>query len=198
LELGCGGARWSLALSRRGARAVGLDLSWAQLAHARRETRRAGRTLPLVRANAERLPFASGTFDVVFCDWGAMTFADPRRTVPECARVLRPDGLLVFAAASPFSFVTWDRRKDRLGRTLQRDYFGQHRVEFGRNEPTEFRPTYGDWIALFRESGFAIERLVESRPPPGVESAYLPRRVSAWARRWPLECFWRLRKESPP
>jgi SAM-dependent methyltransferase len=124
-----------------------------------------------------------------------MTFADPYRTVPECARVLRRGGLLVFAAASPFSLVAWNARRDRLGRSLRREYFGQHRVEFNRKEPVEFRLTYSDWVTLFRDSGFAIERLIESRPPPGTESAYLSPTASAWGRRWPLECLWRLRKE---
>src|SRR5579862_2322556 len=62
LELGCGGARWSIALARRGARAVGLDLSSAQLGHARREVARAGVAVPLVQGSAERMPFAAGSF----------------------------------------------------------------------------------------------------------------------------------------
>ena len=36
LEYGCGAARWSIELARRGARPVGLDLSSRQLSHARR------------------------------------------------------------------------------------------------------------------------------------------------------------------
>ena len=34
LEFGCGGAQWSTALARNGARPVGFDLSERQLAHA--------------------------------------------------------------------------------------------------------------------------------------------------------------------
>jgi SAM-dependent methyltransferase len=195
LELGCGAARWSISLARRGARPVGLDLSKAQLSRAKELSQRSRHRIPLLRANAERLPFAPASFDLVFSDWGAMTFADPYRTVPECARVLRRGGRLVFAAAGPFSLAAWDVRRDRLGRWLRNEYFGQHRVEFKRSEPVEFRLTYGDWITLFRDSGFAIDRLVESRPPPGVESAYLTRKASEWARRWPLECLWQVRKE---
>ncbi len=86
LELGCGGGQWSIALARLGVRVTGLDLSAAQLAHAAR----AGTHVPLVQASAESVPFASASFDVVFCDHGAMTFADPDYSVPEVARVLRP------------------------------------------------------------------------------------------------------------
>jgi SAM-dependent methyltransferase len=195
LELGCGAARWSIALARRSARPVGLDLSRAQLDRAQALARRARARVPLVRASAEELPFRSGEFDLVFCDWGAMSFADPNRTVPEVARVLRRGGRFVFAGASPWQIVTWDRRSNRQGRRLRSDYFDQHRVDFGRKEPLEFRLPYGEWADLFHRSGFVIERLIEPRPPPGRESAYLPTSVSAWARRWPLELIWKVRKE---
>ena len=38
------------------------------------------------------VPLPDETFDVVFCDHGALTFADPYKVVPECARLLRPMG----------------------------------------------------------------------------------------------------------
>ena len=82
LELGCGAARWSIALARGGARPTGLDLSSVQLAKARELQRESHVRFPLVRASAERLPFRDAAFDLVFCDWGAMTFADPMRRCP--------------------------------------------------------------------------------------------------------------------
>lgn len=192
LELGCGAARWSIALARRGARPVGLDLSLTQLAHARAEVATAGANVPLVRGSAESIPFPSRSFDLVFCDWGAMSFADPHRTVPECARVLRPDGLLVFATASPLRLVTLDRRNDRQAQRLLSDYFGLHRVDFG--DSVEFQLPYGEWFALFDRNGFTVERLVETRPPEGGSTPYLSRADSAWGRRWPMECVWRVRR----
>ncbi len=42
LELGCGAARWSIALAECGARPVGLDFSSRQLQHARRMMEEAG------------------------------------------------------------------------------------------------------------------------------------------------------------
>ena len=39
----------------------------------------AGVDFPLVHASAEAVPFPDASFDVVFCDHGAMTFADPYR-----------------------------------------------------------------------------------------------------------------------
>jgi SAM-dependent methyltransferase len=192
LELGCGAARWSIALRRRGARAVGLDVSSHQLEKARALTRRSRVRLPLVRASAENVPFRSGTFDLVFCDWGAMTFADPQRIVPECARILRRGGRLVFAAAHPFRFVAWDRKHDRQTRRLRRPYFGFSRLEFG--DTVEFTLTFEGWVELFGRSGLVIERLAETRAPAGRRTSYLNRSDSAWGRSWPLECLWSVRK----
>jgi SAM-dependent methyltransferase len=192
LELGCGAARWSLALRRRGARAVGLDQSERQLAAARRVLHAAGTSLPLVRASAETVPFRAASFDLVFCGWGALTFADPERTVPECARILRPGGRLVFAAASPFRFVAWDAKGDRQSTRLRRPYFGTHRLAF--DDTVEFTRTYGEWIELFVRNGFEVERLSETQAPAGGRSTYLSRADSAWGRKWPLECIWSVRK----
>ncbi|HEX9374815.1 MAG TPA: class I SAM-dependent methyltransferase [Actinomycetota bacterium] len=72
LELGCGAAQWSIALARRGARPVGLDLSDRQLEHARRLMAEARVSFPLVHASAEEVPFAGESFDIVFADYGAL------------------------------------------------------------------------------------------------------------------------------
>lgn len=192
LELGCGAARWSVALSRLGARCVGLDQSAAQLSHARRERARGAKALSLVRANAEATPFRDASFDLVFCDWGAMTFCDPYQTVPEAARLLRPDGTFVFVTSTPIFVITDDRRRDRPTRHLRRSYFGLRRIEDPRE--VEFQLPYGVWIDLFRRNGFVIERLIEPQPGPRARSRYLNPAETRWARRWPREAIWKLRK----
>jgi SAM-dependent methyltransferase len=196
LEIGCGAARWSLALARAGARVTGLDFSESQLAHARSVTR--GSTVRLVRGDAERVPFRNASFDIVFCDWGALTFADPFNTVPECARILRLHGLLAFATGSPVGSIGHDPVSDRHTRRFVRDYFGMHRLEFG--DETNFQIPYGEWIGLFVRNGFSVERLHESQPLPEAQTPYLSRIEERWGRRWPLECIWKVRKtgESPP
>jgi SAM-dependent methyltransferase len=196
LELGCGAARWSLALAGKGAHVFGLDQSRAQLGHARRLRARSRRPLELIRASAERVPFRSGRFDLIFCDWGAMTFCDPRRTVPECARLLRPDGRLVFATASPFRPLFEGPRGEPSGMRLRRPYFGLHRVDYP--DEVNFQLTYGDWIDLFRANGLDVERLIETRPGPRARSVYLTRTEEAIARRYPLEAIWSVRRRVGP
>jgi len=193
LELGCGAARWSIALAQRGARPVGLDLSSRQLQHARQLMQEVGVDFPLIEASAEDVPLPDASFDIVFCDWGAMTFCDPLRTVPEAARLLRPGGVFAFANGTPIHFLCQDVKTDKLTDHLVNDYFGMRCLEW--EDEVDFQLTYGEWIRLFRRTGFVVEDLIELRPPEGVASTYRDEAETAWARRWPIENIWRLRNE---
>ncbi|HSL76702.1 MAG TPA: class I SAM-dependent methyltransferase [Candidatus Limnocylindrales bacterium] len=192
LELGCGAAQWSIALAKLGARPVGIDLSDRQLEHARRLQVEAGIDFPLIHASAENVPLPDASFDIVFCDHGAMTFADPYRTVPEASRLLRPGGLFAFSHHTPIESIVWPLDSDRVGERLVVDYFGMHRLDDG--ETSTFQLPYGEWIRLFRTNGFAIEDLIETRPADGATSSYRDAEELAWARRWPAEEIWRVRK----
>jgi SAM-dependent methyltransferase len=192
LELGCGAARWSLALARLGARPVGLDVTPRQLAHARRLMAGAGVTFPLIEASAEAVPLPDASFDIVFCDWGAMTFCDPALTVPEASRLLRPGGLFAFATATPIQVICQEMETDRLGRRLVNDYFGMRRLEWP--DEVDFQLPYGEWIRLFRRNGLVVEDLIETRPPPGATSTYRDADETEWARHWPMEAIWKVRK----
>lgn len=85
LELGCGHALVTNELQRRaGGCVVGLDRHAATLARAAGTTE-AG----LVCANAEQLPFAERTFELVFCQWTWLWLEHPARVAAEVARVLQ-------------------------------------------------------------------------------------------------------------
>lgn len=58
-----------------------------------------------------------------------MNFADPYRTVPEVARLLRPGGLFAFCHLSPIVDLCWPDAAGRAGDRLVRDYFGMHRID---------------------------------------------------------------------
>jgi SAM-dependent methyltransferase len=195
LELGCGAAQWSIALHRLGARLTALDNSACQLEHARALMQAAAVEFPLVHANAESTDLPGGSFDIVFCDHGAMTFADPYRTVPEAARLLRPGGLLAFSMDTPVLSIAWPPESDHPGDRLIMNYWELHAID----EPghsTSFQLPYGTWIRLFRAAGFFVEDLVELRPPPDAVSSYRGEIEREWARRWPMEHIWRVRKEA--
>jgi ubiquinone/menaquinone biosynthesis C-methylase UbiE len=194
LEFGCGAARWSIALAGIGARPVGIDISARQLQHARRLMDEAGLDFPLIEASAEEVPLPDASFDIVFCDWGAMTFCDPRRTVPEAARLLRPGGSFAFTTATPISMLCQNIQTDQIEQRLVNDYFGMHRLEW--EDEVDFQLPYGEWIRLFRQNGFVVEDLIEVQPPAGATSTYRSNEETEWARHWPMENIWKLRKEA--
>jgi ubiquinone/menaquinone biosynthesis C-methylase UbiE len=192
LEFGCGGAQWSIALAKRGARCVGLDISERQLEHARTAMRRHGVDFPLLRASAENVPLPDASFDIVFCDHGAMTFADPAHTVPEAARLLRSGGLFAFSHETPLHFVCWDERSDRVSTQLQTSYFDKRYADDGTS--VVFSLPYAEWIRLFRNHSFIVEDLIELRPPQDAQTTYTDFVTMEWASAWPAEQIWRLRK----
>jgi SAM-dependent methyltransferase len=187
LELGCGAARWAASLARRGARVVGLDISAGQLRHAA-----AADGASLIQSDARALPFADGTFDIVISDYGGMSWADPYRTVPEVARVLRPGGQLAFCTNTPFFAMCWDNEERNLTAELRHAYFGLH-VRTVAPGAWDYVLGYGDWIALFRTCEMVVEAVIEEPPPADAITTFADR-PSAWTGRWPIEAIWSARK----
>jgi SAM-dependent methyltransferase len=104
LDLACGVGAMSSRLLRHfpGLRLVGLDLSATQLD----ACRRTHPGVPLVRASGERLPFADGTFDRVYCSWLLEHVPSPVTILHEVRRVLAPGGLCQFVEVDNHSFFT--------------------------------------------------------------------------------------------
>lgn len=112
LDLGAAtGAATRLLRKRfRGATVIALDLSRAML---ERAARRAGSWLskaPAVQADAARLPMADGSVDLVFSNLLLPWIDDRRAVFGEVARVLRAEGLFLFATLGPDSLGGWCRR----------------------------------------------------------------------------------------
>jgi len=53
-----------------------------------------------VEGDIRDLPFADNTFDVVVCTWTVEIMADPRAVVQEFIRVIKPDGIVIYAFCS--------------------------------------------------------------------------------------------------
>jgi ubiquinone/menaquinone biosynthesis C-methylase UbiE len=100
LDAGCGGGRNSLAMARLGAKeVVGIDLGEEGLADARRRAREMS-NVRFQHASIMDIPFADGTFDMVWCAGVLMITADENRALDELARVVKKGGylyLLVYA-----------------------------------------------------------------------------------------------------
>lgn len=197
LELGCGAAQWSVALAGRGARVTGLDLSEEQLRQAREAAEAAGVDVQLVHASADDVPLPDASFDVVFCDHGAIGWADPLVLIPECARLLRPGGLLAWCWGTPTLEACWPVDTEVAGRELVRDVHDMHRFIDEMDGTVSFMLPHSRTIAALRGAGLVVEDLLELRPPADATSTYrpLPEQLE-WARRWPMEEIWRARKPS--
>jgi SAM-dependent methyltransferase len=196
LEYGCGASQSGIKLAKLGARVIGMDVSFSQLRAGLGNMELTGVRLPTVQADAERTPFRDGSFDLVWCDHGAMSFADPFRTVPEVARILRPGGTFVFSILSPFSWIAMGVG-DAVTHRFEAPYFGMHAIDI--DEPgwrtTEFQLPYGEWIRLFGGNGFRVVDLIELRPEPDAVSTYVDPSELPWSRRYPYDQIWKVRKD---
>ncbi len=94
LDVGCQLGALPVALSELGALVTGVDVDDALLDGARLRAGCYGARATFARAEAEALPFADASFDVVTFVDVIEHVRDPRRAVRELARVLRPGGLL--------------------------------------------------------------------------------------------------------
>ena len=193
IDLGCGTGYVCAWLARRGALPVGIDVSDEQLENARVLQRQFRLGFPLVRASADEVPFDDESFDFAISEYGASTWVDPYRWVPEAARLLRPGGRLVFLVNGAVLMACTPEDGAQTATTLERDYFHMHRFEFPGDTSVEFHLPHGDWVRLLRANGFELEDLIEVQPPEGAATRY-PFVTAEWARRWPSEEIWIARR----
>ena len=106
MEAGAGSGRDVVRLAAKGAVTVILDYSMPSLDTARRVAEREGARAHFVRADALRLPFRDGTFDVVFHQGLLEHFRDPRPLLNENVRVLAPNAMLLVDVPQRFHLYT--------------------------------------------------------------------------------------------
>src|SRR5262245_15034770 len=96
LDVGCGGGLLAEEFTRLGCALTGVDPSAASLAVARAHAADRGFLIAYHRALGESLPFARGSFDVVYCCDVLEHVADVSRVIAETARVLRSGGIYFY------------------------------------------------------------------------------------------------------
>jgi SAM-dependent methyltransferase len=176
LEVGCGAAQCSRWLAGHGADVVALDLSESQLGHARRLAARTGVAVPLVQADATRLPYADASFDLACSAYGAVPFvADSAAVMREAARVLRPGGRWVFAVTHPMRWCFPDD-PGRDGLTVDSSYFDRRayveRDVSGTVTYAEHHRTMGDRVAEIVGAGLRLVDVVEPEWPEALERTW--------------------------
>ena len=191
VELGCGTAYVSAWLARRGARPVGVDVTPAQLATARRCQDETGIVFPLVEASAEDVPLASESFDLAVSEYGASIWCDPHRWLPEAHRLLRPGGRLWFLRNSTISILCAPDDEGPPAETLLRPQRGMGRMEWPGEIGVEWQLPHGELFRLLRRTGFDVVDLVELYAPDDAgDHEYYAAFSADWARKWPAEEIW--------
>lgn len=115
IEIGTGSGRF--------ARALGIP--WGIEPSPRLAGLARGRGIQVIRARAEALPLAEGSLDLALLVTVICFLDDPPRAFAECARVLRPDGVLVVGfldAGSPAGAAYLAARRDHPLYRLARAY----------------------------------------------------------------------------
>jgi 2-polyprenyl-3-methyl-5-hydroxy-6-metoxy-1,4-benzoquinol methylase len=101
LDLACGTGNIAIPLARQGMRVTGVDIAPNLLEQARERAAAEGLQISFEEGDAEQLSCPDATFDAVVSMFGAMFAPQPERVVAECARVLKPGGLLAMANWTP-------------------------------------------------------------------------------------------------
>ncbi len=169
---------------------MAVDISHEQLVTARRMQTQVGPVFPLVQGDGERVPLASGRYDLVVSEHGAAAWCDPEQWLPEAARLLRPGGRLVFMTNSYLSALCVPAEEGVAGERLLRGQREAYQVHWP-GGGVEFHPSHGDWVRLLREAGFVVEAMHEIyAPPEGDDHSFYEIVSKDWATRWPAEEIW--------
>jgi SAM-dependent methyltransferase len=177
LDVPCGYGRHASALARRGFRVVGVDLSRAMIAEARRRSA-PGPRLAFVRRDMRRIAFR-GEFDAVinlYTSFGYFTPAQNQAVLRRMARALRPGGTLLIDHRDPAydatlprrpwyragakRFILEDRRFDRRTRITESTQLviatGPRLIRQRRLRFQEF--TLAEWRRMLRRAGLRLRR----------------------------------------
>lgn len=156
VSIGSGGNLPFLFESSQVSEVYGLDISPAQLTHARRLIDKQGWPVELFMGMAEALPFRADSFDNVFHIGGINFFSDKRKAIEEMMRVAKPGSRIVIADES-----------ERVARLVARLLRLSREVENGKVDtsvPVHLVPetmeeiqTYGIWKRHGQYHGYVLE-----------------------------------------
>ncbi|WP_271407598.1 class I SAM-dependent methyltransferase [Pseudomonas sp. Q1-7] len=105
LDVAAGNGNATLAAARRGARVTSTDYVPALLERGRERARAEHLDVAFQPADAEDLPFADGSFDVVLSTFGVMFTPDQAKAAAELTRVCRSGGRIGLASWTPEGFI---------------------------------------------------------------------------------------------
>ena len=114
LDVACGTGNLAIPAARAGAIVTGIDIAPNLVEQARERARSEGLDIRFEEGDAEELPYADASFDLVISMYGAMFAPRPERVAAELLRVCRPGGQIAMANWTPGGFT------GRMFRTVSR------------------------------------------------------------------------------
>jgi SAM-dependent methyltransferase len=105
LDIATGSGNTALAAARRYCEVTGVDFVPSLLDRARERAAAERLDIEFREADAESLPFADGTFDVIVSTFGVMFAPDQARAASELLRVCRPGGKIGLTTWPPEGFI---------------------------------------------------------------------------------------------
>lgn len=174
IELGCGGAQFGIAVSKRGADVTGVDISAEQLAYARELADEHGEDVEFVESSVTDMPtIADESYDLAFSAFAFQWVDDLRACFEEAHRVLKDGGRLVFSVDHPYYKMV-----DPETREFRTSYFDDsprrvYSEEFDAEMVVHSRGV-GETVALLTDAGFTVEAIREPGydDPDEYESEY--------------------------
>jgi ubiquinone/menaquinone biosynthesis C-methylase UbiE len=184
LDVGCGNGYLTRRFKRKGAaRAVGVDASIASIRIARKREAARPSGAEFVCGDAARLRrFGAGTFDRIVANMSLMDIRDASRTIREMARLLSPDGRLIFSISHPCFDIdersAWVVERHPYHESVARKVEGYRRerpvrVAWKVSETemaytTSYHRTLATYSRHLYDVGLAILRMVEPAPKPEI------------------------------
>jgi len=150
LEVGCGAGVDLARFARGGADVTGVDVAASAIALARANFDQQQLRGRLEVGDAEHLPFADATFDLVYAHGVVQYTANPQALVDECYRVLQPGGTAIFQVYNRVSWLNALSKVMKVG--LEHD-----------DAPVLLKFSAGEFRALLKQ--FRDVRIVPERFP---------------------------------
>jgi len=179
-DIGCGEGRFCRMLAERGAVTTGIDPS-ANLIH---QARLADPSGTYVRANAEFLPFASDSFDLVTCYLVLIDIYDYCLAIKEMARVAKLGGRILVANMNSFTTTLpnpWIRNESGdLQHVVVSDYFEERAdvIAWSGIEVVNYHRPFEAYMSAFLGAELSLTHFEE--PQPSAEAVVANRRMAAW------------------
>jgi len=147
VDVGCGHGRSFKLLNERfrPVRMIGVDIDREMLASARAEAHRHELAVEFKRASSAALPIPDQSVDLLFCHQTFHHLVDQQSALREFHRVLKRDGVLLFAESTRRYIRSW------IIRLLFR-------------HPMEVQRTAPEYLTMLRAAGFTIDAQAISYP----------------------------------